>query len=164
MPIQITSPGHEREVLRQLDQERHDAEDHVVGVEAVGLLAIDADDGLHPVEIGLGLDPQAHRLEGIGILRPPQSAIGLLPGSLADVVADGVAEHAVHRVGFGQVFHLLADDDGELALIVDLLGRKRGDHHVLVMGDQRVLRAVADLRPVRDGRYFAALVGGFLKC
>src|SRR5882724_9315492 len=41
------------EILRQFDDERDDSEDHLVGVEAAGLLAVDLDDGLHLVEIDI---------------------------------------------------------------------------------------------------------------
>src|ERR1700756_2397376 len=160
-PDHVARP--EREILGQLDDEGGDAEDHVVGVEAAGLVAVDADHGLHLVEIDVGLDPWAHWFEGVAILRPPQAAIGLLPAALADIVADGVAEHAIHGVLLGQMFDLLADDDDELAFIVDLVGRGRRDHYVLVMGDQRVLGAIADLGAIGDVRHFAALVGGFLQ-
>src|SRR6478609_930897 len=51
-----------------------------------------------------------------------QGPIGLLPGALADVVADSVAEYARHRVGLVEVFCFLADDDDQLALIVDFFG------------------------------------------
>ena len=62
-----------------------------------------------------------------------------------------------------EVFCLLADDDDELALVVDFLGGIRRDHDVFVMRDQRVLRAIADLGPVGNVRHLAALVGGFLE-
>jgi hypothetical protein len=46
---------------------------------------------------------------------------------------------------------------------VNFLGRGRRDHHILVVRDQRVLGAVADLGPVGDIGHLAALVGGFLE-
>jgi hypothetical protein len=61
------------------------------------------------------------------------------------------------------MFCLLADDDDEFTLVVDLLRRGRGDHNIFVMGDQRVLRAIADFGTVRDGRHLAALIGGLLE-
>src|SRR6516164_5070913 len=160
-PDHIARP--QREIFRQLDDERHDAEDHVVGLEAARLLAVDLNDGLHAIEIDVGLDPWAHRLEGVAILRTPQAAVGLLPGALGNVVADGVTEHAGHCVRSGQMFGLLADDDDELAFVMDLFGSGGRNHHVLIVTDQRVLRAITDLRPVRDVRYLAALVGGLLQ-
>jgi hypothetical protein len=153
----------QREIFGQFDDERHDAEDHVVGAEAAGFLAVHLDDGFHLVEVDIGLDPRAHRLESVGVLGAPQAAIGLLPGAFADIVADGVAEHARHRGGFGEMLCLLADHDNQLALVVDFLGGGRRDHHLLVMGDQRVLGAVTDLGTVRDVRDRASLVGGFLE-
>ena len=83
----------------------------------------DPDRGFHFIEIDRGLDPRAHRLEGVGVLGSPQAAIGLLPGALRNIVADGVAEHTGHRVGFGEVLCLLADDDNQFAFVVDFLGR-----------------------------------------
>jgi hypothetical protein len=61
------------------------------------------------------------------------------------------------------VFRFLADDDDEFALVVNFLGCARRDHHVLIMGDQRVLCTIADLGPVRHVRHSAGLVGGFLE-
>ncbi len=61
------------------------------------------------------------------------------------------------------MFCLFADDDDQFALVVDLLGGIRRDHHVLVMCDQRVLGAIADLGPLGNVRHLAALVGGFLE-
>ena len=61
------------------------------------------------------------------------------------------------------MFHFLADDDGELAFVMDLLGRVGRDHDILVVRDQRVLGAIADLGPVGHRRHFAAPVGGFLE-
>jgi hypothetical protein len=61
------------------------------------------------------------------------------------------------------MFCLFADDHDQLAFVMDLLGRTRRDHHILVMADQRILGAITDLGPVRDVRYLAAFVGGFLQ-
>src|SRR5664279_613772 len=58
---------------------------------------------------------------------------------------------------------LFADDDDEFTLVVDLLRRGRGNDDILVVGDQRVLRAIADFGPIRHGGYLAALVGGLLE-
>src|SRR5215211_5208679 len=160
-PDHVARP--QRKVFGQLDDEGHDAKNHVVGAEAAGLLAVDLDDGLHSVEVGVGLDPRPHRLEGVGIFRAPQPAIGFLPAALADVVADGVAEHTGHRIAPGELPCLLADDDDQFALVVNFFGGVRRDHHVLVMCDQRVLRAVTDLGPVRHVRNRAGLLGGFLE-
>ena len=161
-PDHVARP--QREIFRQFDDERLDAEDHVVGVEAAGFLAVDPDGGLHPVEIDVGFDPRSHRLEGVGVLGAPQPAVGLLPGAFADIVADGVAEHAGHRVGFGQMFCLLADHDHQFALIVNLLGGIGRDHDILVMRDQRVLRAVTDLGTVWNIGTVPALSAASLRC
>ena len=52
-----------------------DAEQHLVGAEGGARLAVEPHDGFHVVEIDLGFDPRPHRLEGIGVLRPPQPAV-----------------------------------------------------------------------------------------
>ena len=141
-PDHVARP--QREIFRQFHDEGLDAEDHVVGAEAIAFLAVHLHDGFHPVEIDIGLDPGAHRLEGVGVLGPPQPAIGLLPATLADIVADGVAEYAGHRVSLVEVLCLLADHDHQLALIVDLLG---GDSP----GSPR-LRHARSARFARDSR------------
>ena len=56
-------------------------------LEAVGLLAVDADDRHCLVETEIGLDPRPHRLERVAVLRAPERAVGVLPGARADVVA-----------------------------------------------------------------------------
>jgi hypothetical protein len=95
--------------------------------------------------------------------RSTSVSVGLLPGAFADVVADGVAEHAGHRIGLGEVFCLLADHDREFALVVDLFGRGGRDHDIFIVSNQGILGAIADLGPVRHVRYRAGLVGGFLQ-
>src|SRR6478735_9944678 len=104
VPIQITSPGHS--VKYFVSSIRNGTTPKIM---SAALLAIDPDDRFHLVEIGFGLDPRPHRLERVGVLRAPQAAVGLLPAALADVVADGVAEHAIHRILLGEMLHLLAD-------------------------------------------------------
>jgi hypothetical protein len=71
-----------------------DPEQHVVGGKLDRLLAVDADLGVQRVEVDVGFDPRPHRLEGIGVLGAPEGPVAFLPGTLADVVADGVAEDA----------------------------------------------------------------------
>src|SRR6266516_191712 len=136
-PDHVARP--QREIFGQFDEERHDAEDHVVGMKTAGLLAVDLDAGLHFVEIDVGLDPRSHRLEGVGVLGPPQPAIGLLPAALADIIADGITKHAGHRIDLAKVLCLLAHLAHPLALVMYLLGGGRQNHDILVVRDQRVL-------------------------
>ena len=123
------------------------------------LLAVDAHARLQRLEVDVGLDPRAHGLEGVRVLGPPQRAVGLLPGALADVVADGVAEHAGEGLGLAQVLGALADDGDELALVLDL-GGIGGNDDRLVVGDERVDGAIADVGLLGQVRLDAELGGG----
>jgi hypothetical protein len=88
-----------------------------------------------------------------GDLKPIQGG-----AEVTNIVRDRVAEHAVRRLGLGDVLRLLAEDDGELDLPVELV--------ILGDGRDRDDRAwVADRGPrleERDGRRWdreAALAG-----
>jgi hypothetical protein len=62
---------------------------------------VDAHGGDKRIEIDVALDPRAHRFEGISVLGSPKCAVAGLPSALADVVADGVTEHARKGVPLG---------------------------------------------------------------
>jgi len=62
-----------------------------------------------------------------------------------------------------RVLCLLADDDDQFTFVMNFLGRGRRDHHILIVRDQRILRAIADLGPIWHVRNRAGLVGGFLE-
>src|ERR1700704_1917874 len=83
VPIQITSPGHS--VKYFVSSTMNGLMPKIMSLVRKRLLSF---------EMTLCFDPRSHRFEGIGILGPPQPAIGLLPVALADIIADGVAEHA----------------------------------------------------------------------
>src|SRR4030095_3812395 len=95
--------------------------------------------------IQAGNAPGAHRLYRVGVLAPPERAVAALPGALADVVADGVAEDAVERLGLRGAPAPLAHHHHQLALVLDLVGGVLGDDDRLVGGHQRVVGAVADV-------------------
>ena len=130
---------HRRDVMR-------DAEDHIIGFEPQVFAAVDAHDSVHGIQIDVGLDPGAHRLKCIGILAAPECAVAALPGTLANIIADGVAEHTGHRVGLGQVLHLLTDDHNKLALVIHLRWRMPRNHDRLPIRDQRIVRSVPDAK------------------
>src|SRR5689334_8399628 len=97
-----THPDHVAGIERKIAAHGADvaryAKDHCIGVEAQRLLAVEAYDRFESVEVNVGLDPRAHGFGGVGVLRTPERAVGLLPHPLADVVADGVSEHAGERL------------------------------------------------------------------
>src|ERR1700733_2724407 len=112
-------PQHVTGIQRQVSRHRHQkidhAEHHVVGREGYHLLAIQPHLGDQIVQLEIGLDPRPHRFERIGVLRSPQRAVAFLPGSLADVVADRVAQHSGQRIVACQVLALAAEPYHQLA-------------------------------------------------
>src|SRR5919109_2556349 len=99
----------ERAVPADLSDMASRVEKHVPGVELYAYLAINPYRGLQVVGVEVSGDPGAHGLEGIGVLRTPQGAVLKLPGALADVVANGIAQDTAQGVFFGEVLGLLAD-------------------------------------------------------
>src|SRR5262249_3768174 len=97
----------------------------------------------HRIEVGDDAGP--HRLERVGVLGAPQRAVALLPRTLADVVAERVAEHAAERLPLGDVARAAADYGHQLALVLDRPRRILGDDDPLTTGDQRIDGAVADV-------------------
>jgi hypothetical protein len=78
----------EREVLAHAADELPDAEDRVLDGVGEHLPAVEPDRHARVVGVEAGDGPRAHRLEGVGVLAPPELAVAALPGALADVVAD----------------------------------------------------------------------------
>src|SRR5262245_19304823 len=108
----------EREVLAHAADELADAEDGVLPDVGEHLLAGEPDGDAEVVGVETGDDPRAHGLEGVGVLAPPEGAVAALPGALADIVADGVTEDAVERLGLGNALAALADHHHQLALVL----------------------------------------------
>ena len=89
------------------------------------LLAVEDGLDFQGVGIGdfiLGDEGRAERTEGVERLAAAPLAASkiLLPIAGRDVVAAGVAEDVVEGVFLGGVLAGLADDDGELAFVIDL--------------------------------------------
>src|SRR5215471_9176579 len=91
-------PRVERAVPADLGNMAGGVEEHVPGVELSLDLAINADRGLQVVGVEIRGDPGAHGLKSIRILGAPQGAVAELPGALADVVTDGIAQDAAQGV------------------------------------------------------------------
>ena len=125
---------------------------------------------LHGLAVEPSLDPeivgvlQHFRADDAGSVRRPAveslperplaaSALNL-PFSVGDVVADGVAQHVVQRIGLGHIDRLLSNDDHELAFVVepssllsqgvygDRVGRtrERGRRLILVLARGRLVQ------------------------
>ena len=67
-------------------------------------------------------DGRAHRAEGVEALAAEPLEVLFLQVSGGDVIDDGVAIDVLHRVFFRDIRASLADDDAELAFVVDFLG------------------------------------------
>src|SRR5438132_6380305 len=114
-------PRVERAVPADFGNMAGGVEEHVPGVELDLDLAINTNRGLQVVGVEIRGDPGAHRLEGIRVLGPAQGAVLDLPGALADIVADGVAQDTTHGVLWRQVRGLLADHRHQVPLHLELL-------------------------------------------
>lgn len=125
--------GQQRSALTQERDGLLDAKDHI------GRVAV-----LHNLAVQLGGDAQRLRvLDQVGandgrpkgrpavvaLAERPLAAAALeLPVAVRDVVADGVAEHVVERLGLGHVTARLADHRHELALVVQRAVLRDGVH------------------------------------
>ena len=90
------------------------------------LVAVDPRPQVLPVGVGIGLDPGAHRREGVGGLGAPPVrvvfiAVFLLPVARADVVAAGVTQDVVQGVFLGYVAAGVLNHDHHFAFGVEPL-------------------------------------------
>src|SRR6266849_4041136 len=107
VPIQITSPGHS--VKYFVSSTMNGLMPKIMSLVRKRLLSLPFTfTTVSILSRSTSVSIHGHRLEGVGIFGSPQPAIGLLPGAFADIVADGVAEHAGHRVGLREVFGFFA--------------------------------------------------------
>src|SRR5499427_8859686 len=137
-------PRVERAVSADLGDMAGRVEEHVSGVELSLDLAINANRGLQVVGVEIRGDPGAHRLEGVGVLSPPQGAVLDLPGALADVVADSIAQDTAQGVLWRQVPGLLADHGHQFPLYLELIRRVFGFDDVLLIRDEGIVGTIAD--------------------
>ena len=93
--------------LLAVDERAHG---QVLGVDVRGV----DHDGAERAEAVLALDPQ-HR-----------AAVGVAEVVDAPVVGDGVSGHVIERVLDGRLRAAPADDDGDLALVVEATGSRAG--------------------------------------
>ena len=99
---------------------------HLVG-RAV-LAHVVADQGEHPLvgEVPVGHDARTDRTERVGSLDAQHRAgVGVAKVVQSEVVGDGVAGDVVRGVGVGDVAGRASDDDGDLALEVEVVAVRR---------------------------------------
>ena len=116
--------GEERRAGAQEFDDRGDIEDHVVGIPILQGVAVKDRADTEGIRIGnfvAGDEYGAEWREGIeGLAAAPLAAAAVaLPVAGGDIVGAGVTEDVGEGVGAGDVFATLANDDGELALVVD---------------------------------------------
>src|SRR5215467_12816634 len=87
-------------------------------------LAVDRGDQLQVGRVGFGLDPRPQRAERVESLRPRPLAVPLLQVARGDIVGAGIAEGHAGRLAGRHVAAQPADDEGELALVVDALAHR----------------------------------------
>src|SRR3954451_4488952 len=85
--------------------------------------------------VEIGLDPRAERAERVVALRPRPLSVRLLLVARRHVVAAGVTQDHLGRPLRRHVPAEPADDDGELAFVVDALRRRRPGDVVTRTGD-----------------------------
>ena len=107
--------------------------------------------------VELGLDPRAERAERVEALGPGPLPVLLLQVARGDVVGAGVAEDDLVGPLRGHLPAEPADDDGQLALVVDPLGQRRRVGDGLPGTDHRGRRLEEDQRLV--GHLAAHLAG-----
>src|SRR6266511_1925297 len=137
-------PRVERAVPADLGDMAGRVEKHVPGVELHVDLAINPYRGLQVVRVEVSGNPGAHGLEGIGVLRTPQGAVLKLPGALADVVADGIAQDTAQGVLCGEVLGRLANHCHQFPLDLEFIRRVFVLDDVLLMRDEGIIGPVAD--------------------
>ena len=100
-----------------------DGVDHLAGAAELALLAVDgALDGRGRSGVEVGLHPGAERAGGVEALGPGPLLLALLDVARGDVVGAGVAEDDVLDALARDLAAHAADDDGQLGLVVQLLG------------------------------------------
>jgi hypothetical protein len=142
----------QHEKLRAIpDQIRH-IEHHGGGRAALALLAVDV--GVHGellrvLDLVLGDQPRPQRPETLGALALADGLPVLhLEGALRHVVGDAIAGDRVHRLVLGEIARALADDDAELAFVIELAAALR-HHGVVVRPADAARRLVEHHRLVR---------------
>jgi hypothetical protein len=113
-------------------------EDQVLGARVLAQVAVDpaAHPGVGAVEFVGRHDPRAHGAEGVEALAQVPLLVAHLHVARGHIVDDGVAEDVRQRLGPADVATPVADDDGQLGLVVDLAGHGGpGKAHVGAGGD-----------------------------
>lgn len=104
-----------------------DGEDHIVGGSHLAQFVIDMAGDQQVRGIKVGLDPRAEGTESVEAFAAGPLVVTPLQVAGGDVVADGVAEDVVQGVlGFDPAPGL-ADDDGQLGFMLDVVGLGRDE-------------------------------------
>ena len=161
VPIQRHVARIQRQVLRHRHQEVYHAEHHVVGLERDLLLVVQPHLGqtrsssftLVSIQGPIGLNVSVffarHRVRSL-----------FLPGALAHVVADRVAQYPPTAQCPVSDVCTCGLSRRQLSFILHLLGGILRDHDRLAVRDQRVVGAVAGIRMGRQRHLQTKLLGG----
>src|SRR5215831_5713001 len=87
-------------------------------------LAVDRGDQLQVGGVGVGLNPRPQRAERVESLCPRPLAIPLLQVACGDIVGAGIAKDHAGRLAGRHLPAQPADDEGELALVVNTLAHR----------------------------------------
>src|SRR5690606_30976845 len=117
--------GFQRDVAGDLFDNLRNGEQHLAGAETLALFAVDA----HPdLKVRLGhrwvrqCDPRAGGTEGVARLAQKPLGAALLQVAGGHVVEEHIAKHVLRRLVRRNAAAAFADDDGQLALVVEARG------------------------------------------
>src|SRR5712671_3991227 len=131
--------GDQRRPIRAIRDQGWNVEDQVVDPGVLDLLAVEPGHQMETRRVGdfvRGDDPRAKPASRVEILAGGDRMLELDVPYRA-VVEAGVTKDMAQGVGFGDVAAGLADDQRQLALVVEVAGDLRA-HHRLVVRDERV--------------------------
>src|SRR5208282_1054370 len=126
---------------------------HSAGGALLPGLAVDRQPHVEPLRVAdliLGDQPGPERTESLAALAlGPLAAALELENTLGDVVGEAIAGDRLHRLVLGEIARTAADDDAELAFVVEL-GRALRHHGVVVRPANAARRLVEDDRLLRQ--------------
>src|SRR5713226_631372 len=116
--------GAQRHEATDVGHELPHGEDHVLGISALAILAVDGCPHVEPlriVHLVSGDQPRPDRRERVAALALRRRAAVLhLEGTLGEVIDDAVGSYVLHRVRLSDVAGIAADHRAELDLVIEL--------------------------------------------
>ena len=143
------SPGMSVMLREIVSMERRDVEDEVGDQRLLPQLAIDMGFERQPGRIGnlVGShQSRSHRAEAVDTFAEKPLLVLMLQGPSGHVVDDRIAENVIHRFGARDTATAASNHDGELALVVDAIGRVEIGENGCIRSNHRRRRLGEDHR------------------